>query len=139
MELSLKKYVLFALKWLIPFASLEILICILYSAKVTSSDIFGIINIANIVCLLLPGSYYLAMFFLYRSKCKTFTLQEGNIINWEAGFFRYTGKVILEIDGVEYSTSAYFSTDECKELVGKRISYAIINETLFIYNIKDQV
>ena len=77
------------------------------------------------------------MFFVYKNKCKNFTPVEGVITNWEAGFYRFTGGVIIKVDDKEYSTSAYFSNEECKELVGKSISYALIDETLFIYEIKD--
>ncbi len=55
----------------------------------------------------------------------------------EGGFFRYTGAVIIKTDDKEYSTSAYFSQEEAKEMVGKKVSYAIISDTLFIYEIKE--
>lgn len=85
----------------------------------------------------MPGAYYLIMFFVLKRKCKNVTPKDGVISNWEAGFYRYTGGVIIKIDDTEYSTSAYFSNEECKELIGKTISYAIIDETLFIYEIKN--
>ena len=78
------------------------------------------------------------MFFIYKKKCKGFTPAEGVIMNWEPGFYRYTGSVIIKVDNKEYSTSAYFNYEDCKELVGKTISYAIIDEILFIYRIIEQ-
>ena len=137
MALSLKKYLSSALKWLIPFVFLETLICLLYLTKVTQAELFTIVNIVNIVCLLIPGAYHLIMFFFFLKKCKNVTPTQGVISNWQAGFYRYTGSVIVKIDDNEYSTSAYFSNAECKELVGKTISFAIIGETLFIYEIKN--
>lgn len=137
MEYSLKKYLFTALKWLTPFVLLELLICILYFTGNVEETLFTIINIVDIVFLLLPGIYFLIMFFVFKKKCKSFTPVEGMITNWESGFYRYTGSVIIKINDKEYSTSAYFSNDECKELVGKIISYAIIDETLFIYDIKE--
>ncbi len=77
------------------------------------------------------------MFFIFKNKCQKIVPADGVITNWEQGFYRYTGSVIIKLNDNEYSTSAYFSTDECKELVGKSVSYAIINETLFIYEIKE--
>ena len=136
MELSLKKYLSTSLKWLTPFVLLEILISILYFANVAQLGLFTVINIIDVVCLLIPGSYYLIMFFVFRSKRKNVIPVEGVISNWESGFYRYTGAVTIKIDDKTYSTSAYFSSDECKELVGKTISYAIIYETLFIFEIK---
>lgn len=137
MEYSLKKYLFTALKWLTPFVLLELLTCILYFTGNVEVALFTIINIVDIVFLLLPGIYFLIMFFVFKKKCKSFTPVEGMIANWESGFYRYTGSVIIKINDKEYSTSAYFSNDECKELVGKIISYAIIDETLFIYDIKE--
>ena len=137
MELSLRKYLSFALKWLIPFAFLEILICILFFTSVIKSGLFAFIFVINIICLLLPGAYFLTMFFIFKKKCKCFTPIDGVIVNWEAGFYRYTGSVIINSDGKEYSTSSYFTNEECKGLVGKHVSYAIIDEMLFIYEIND--
>ncbi len=137
MELSLKKYLSFALKWLIPFAFLEILICVLFFASIIKSGLFAFLFIISIICLLLPGAYFLTMFFIFKKKCKRFTPVDGVIANWQSGFYRYTGSVIIKADDKEYSTSAYFTNEECKELVGKSVSYAIIDETLFIYEIND--
>lgn len=137
MVYSLKKYFFTALKWLTPFVLLEILICILYFTGNVEATLFAIINIVDVVFLLLPGIYFLIMFFVFKKKCKGFTPAEGKIANWEAGFYRYTGSVIIKVDGKEYSTSAYFSNYECRELVGKNVSYAIIDDTLFIYDIKE--
>ena len=74
---------------------------------------------------------------VFKKKCESVTPVDGVIANWEAGFFRYTGAVIVKVDDKEYSTSAYFSNEEAKEMVGKTVSYAIISETLFIYEVKE--
>ena len=75
--------------------------------------------------------------FVFKKKCESATPVDGVIANWEAGFFRYTGAVIVNVDDKEYSTSAYFSNEEAKEMVGKTVSYAIISDTLFIYEVKE--
>ena len=134
-KLTLSKYLTTALKWLTPFALLEILICVLHFSGIAEATLFALINIANFICLLLPGGYYLTMFFVFKKKCESATPVDGVIANWEAGFFRYTGAVIVKVDDKEYSTSAYFSNEEAKEMVGKTVSYAIIADTLFIYEI----
>ena len=77
------------------------------------------------------------MFFVFKKKCESATPVDGVIANWEAGSFRYTGAVIVKVDDKEYSTSAYFSNEEAKEMVGKTVSYAIISDTLFIYEVKE--
>lgn len=137
MELSTRKYLSTALKWFIPFALLETLICLLLFTKTIGTSVFAAVNIANFVCLLLPGMYFLITFFIFKNKCKKIVPADGVITNWKQGFYRYIGSVIIKLNDNEYSTSAYFSAEECKELVGKSVSYAIINETLFIYEIKE--
>jgi hypothetical protein len=109
MELSLKKYLSTALKWLTPFVFLELLICILYFTSITEAGLFAIINIVNIVCLLIPGAYFLIMFFVYKQKCKNFIPTEGVISNWQTGFYRYTESVIVKVDDKEDSTSSLWS------------------------------
>jgi len=137
MELSLKKYLTAALKWLIPFLLLEFLIGILRLAGIAETESFALISAVNVLFLLLPGMCFLAMFFVFKKKCKSFIPAEGVIANWNSGFYRYTGSVIIKIDEKEFSTSAYFSSEECKDMVGKTVTYAIIDEILFIYAVKD--
>ena len=136
-KLSLSKYLATSLKWLIPFVLLETLICVLHFSGIAQATLFAIVNVANFICLLLPGGYYLTMFFVFKKKCESATPVDGVIANWEAGFFRYTGAVIVKVDDKEYSTSAYFSNEEAKEMVCKTVSYAIIADTLFIYEIRE--
>ena len=90
-----------ALKWLTPFAILEILICVLHFSGIAEATLFAMINVVNFVFILLPGSYYLTMFFVFKNKCESATPVDGVIANWEAGFFRYTGAVILKVDDKE--------------------------------------
>ncbi|MBR7116979.1 MAG: hypothetical protein IKC87_04645 [Clostridia bacterium] len=136
-KLTLSKYLTTALRWLMPFALLEILACVLYFTGIAEGYLFAVVNVVDFVFLLLPGGYYLAMFFVFNKKSKSTTPEDGVIINWESGFFRYTGSVIVKVDGKEYSTAAYFSQEEAKEMVGKAVSYAIIADTLFIYEVKE--
>ena len=137
MVFSLRKYLASSLKWLIPFVALELLIFILHFTQSIEAGLFAVINAIDIVFLLLPGAYYLITFFVYKKKCKNYTPKVGVITNWENGFYRYTGCVILKEDDKEYSTSAYLSSDECRDMVGKTVSYAIISDTLFIYQIAE--
>lgn len=137
MKLPLKKYRATALTQLLPFVLLEAFIGLLFVTKAVGSGVFAVVTLANVFCLLLPGAYFLILFFLFKSKCKNVAPVDGVIANWSAGFYRHTGSVIVKQDEKEYSTSAYFSAEECKELVGKHVSYAIIDETLLIYEIKE--
>lgn len=136
-KLTLSKYLTVAIKWLTPFALLEILICVLYFTGIAEATLFAMISVVNFVFLLPFGAYYLTMFFVFKKKCEGATPVDGIIVNWEVGFIRYTGAVIVKADDKEYSTSAYFSQEEAKEMVGKTVSYAIIADTLFIYEIKE--
>lgn len=137
MELSLKKYLFSGLKFSISFFAV-MLSCIAVSfIDGIDSTIFCAITIPiSAMLLLLPALYYWAAFFRFGRKCKNFTPTEGIVFNWETGPLRYTGSVIVRVGDTEYSSSAYFTHDECKELVGKTVYYAIIDELLFIYGIK---
>ncbi len=120
------------MKRLIPFVLLEALICPLFFTNVVGSGVFTVVNIADFVCLLIPGGYYLIMFFIFKKKCNDFVPSEGVIDNWAAGFYKYTGGVIIKNNDKEYSTSAYFGNEECKDLVGKSVSYALSTK-LYLY------
>lgn len=138
MLLSLKRYLMNSLKLLAIYAFIGViglLMCFVHNSDV---EVFLAIAIpAASLLLLLPAGYYFVMFLVYKKKCMNFTPVEGVIANWEIGLFRHTGCVIVNVDGKEYSSPSYFSYYDCKELVGKTISYAIIDETLFIYEVKD--
>lgn len=69
-------------------------------------------------------------------KCKDATPMEGVIFNWTGG--KYNGNVIIKHNGEEYTSSADFSHEECREMVGKTVLYAIIDSSLFIYEVKEQ-
>ena len=75
------------------------------------------------------------MFFVYRKKRNNYTPIEGIVTNWTKGFYRNTGSVIVKFNDEEYSTSECFSYEECKNLIGKNILFAIIDEKLFIYKV----
>lgn len=138
MKLSLKKYLTASLKWFAPFVFIGLVCLFLWLADTIDTGMFLFIAVViDGIFLLPPAGYYFVMFLVFRKKCTNFTPVEGIVANWKTGFYRYTGSIIVNVDGKEYSTSAYFSNEECKELVGKTISYAIIGETLFIYEIKD--
>ena len=116
-KLSLSKYLATSLKWLIPFVLLETLICVLHFSGIAQATLFAIVNVANFICLLLPGGYYITMFFVFKKKCESATPVDGVIANWEAGFFRYTGAIIVTVEDKEYSTSAYFSNEHILALM----------------------
>ena len=67
-KLTLSKYLTTALKWLTPFALLEILICVLHFSGIAEATLFAMINVVNFVFILFPGSYYLTMFFVFKKK-----------------------------------------------------------------------
>ena len=136
MKLSLKKYLTTALEFLAGYVFLEILICILYFAGEGKDFSFIFTNIANFAFLLSPGAYHLTMFFVFKKKSEKATPEDAVITTWESSF-RYHGKVIVKKDDTEYASPSYFSHVECKDLVGKTISCAIIYDTLFIYCVKD--
>jgi len=139
MELSLKKYLMSAAKLLALFLFIGILCLVVCFVDTIDTGIFlALVIPVSCIFLLFPAGYYCWIFFVFNKKSKNIAPVEGVVTNWEAGFFyRGTGGIIVNVDGKEYATSAYFSCDECKQLVGKTVSYAIIDETLFVYEIKD--
>jgi len=137
MILSLKKYLIFALKWFLPFVFIGAICIVLLISGVIDTGMFLFIAVAiNGIFLLLPAGYYFAMYLSFRKKCEKYAPLKGVVANWEAGFYRYTGSIIVKVDDTEYSSSACFSYEECRELVGKTVSYAIIDEILIIYEIE---
>ncbi len=138
MELSLKKYISSALKLFIPFL-VVIVSCIVvcFIDTIDAGTFCAIIIPISSILLFFPAGYYFITFFIFKKKCKEYTPVEGVIFNWKASFYKYLGSVIIKIDDKEYATSAYFTHEECKNLVGKTILYAIIDETLFIYEVKE--
>ena len=135
---SLQKYLGIALKFFIPFIFiLTLCIILLINNGETIKITISVALFITILLLGLPAIYYFTLYLIFRKKCKKYTPREGVVYNWEIGFFRYSGSVIVKDEDTEYSSSAYFYRDDAKELVGKTISYAIIDETLFIYEIKN--
>lgn len=137
MAYSLKQYRLASCRWLIPFAFLEGLIVLLFATETVNVTCLVLVSLANAACLFLPGLYFLVMFWVFRRKSANAVICDGVIANWEAGFYRHTGRVVIQTGGDAYATSAYFSTDECQALVGVAVSYAIIDETLFLYALNE--
>ena len=59
----------------------------------------------------------------------------GTVFNWEARS-HFTGAIIVNHEGKEFSSPGFFTHEEAKEAVGKEICYCILNDTLFIMEIK---
>lgn len=135
MKLSLKKYLTHSIRWFIPFVLIGA-ICLTFCIFDGADAKLSYIMVLNIIAFFCPAAYYLFLFFKFRKKTLNLSPVEGVVSNWKAGSHRYTGKIIVNVDGEEYSTSSYFSCEECKNLVGKTITYAIIDEVLFVYEIK---
>lgn len=86
---------------------------------------------------LLPAVYYFYLCIAFKKKCENVEQKEGVITNWELGFWRYGGCVCLKEGEQELLSSEIFGRTEAKELVGRTVKYAVIDEILFIYEIKD--
>ncbi len=138
-QISLKKYLSSFIKSFASFL-MVILLCVavIFIDGIDTGVFLVIVLPVAFLMLLLRSVYYLAMFFVFKKKCMGITPIECVVSNWETGFFRYSGSIIVNIEGKEYSTSAYFSHTECKELVGKTISCTIIDDMLLVFEIKEQ-
>lgn len=137
LQLSLRKYLSSFIKSFASFL-VVILLCVsvVFIDGINTGVFLALVLPISSLILLFPAIYYLAMFFVFKKKCIGVTPMECTIATWEAGFFRYSGSIVVRIDEKEYSTSAYFSHAECRELVGKSALCAIIDDTLIVYEIK---
>lgn len=136
--LSLKKYLTYAFLYLTPFIFIMGISILLHFTDAEKYSItIAVVRLFSILGLLMPALYYFYMYFKFKIKCKKISPITGVIANWQHGFVRYTGSVIIKINDTEYSTSAYFNYDDAKDLVGKSVKCAIIDETLIIYEILD--
>lgn len=82
-----------------------------------------------------PFVFYLICLVFYRNQSKKNSPRIGTISNWDTGFFRYLGNVSITLENKTYSTPSYMGKNEAQNLVGKNVSFCIINDTLFIYEI----
>ncbi len=80
--------------------------------------------------------YNLYAYFTYKKKAKNMTPRIGTISNWSlSGYRSHWACVVLQWEGKEYYSPHCFSSYEAEEMVGKEVSYIIINDTLLIYDI----
>lgn len=133
--LSLKRFLSAAMKWLIPFVCLEALIIVLFATQIAGESFFAVISLVNAVLLLFPGATYLAQYVYYGRRCRGLTPTVGVVKTWQAGFFRYTGGLTVQIGGRDYETAACFGCGECRELVGKTVRCAVVGETVILYEV----
>ncbi|MBQ7768806.1 MAG: hypothetical protein IJ403_07995 [Oscillospiraceae bacterium] len=95
--------------------------------------ILGLFFTLIVLCV---SVYYFYAYFSYQKKAKGLTPNIGTISNWKlSGHKSFWGCVVLNVDGVEYCSPNYFSAYEAEEMVGKQVSYVIVEETLLIYDI----
>ena len=83
----------------------------------------------------LPCIGYAVAGIVNNKKSKTLPRQEGEIVNWARGFWKNMGNVIVKIDDKEYSTPSYFFGEEARELVGSKISFCLIEDTVYIFEV----
>lgn len=133
--LSLKRFLFAALKRLIPFVCLEVLIVALFAAQIAGESLFAVVSLVNAVFLLFPGVTYLAQYVYYGKRCLGLTPTEGVVKTWQTGFFRYTGGLTVQVGGRDYETAACFGYDECRELIGKTVRCAVVGETVILYEV----
>ena len=139
---SVKKYFTAGALYVLGFLGLLLATLCISVVKSKNAADFGTFMMVGAViggAVLLPiAAYYLIMGAVYRKKCAQHTPVMGVVSNWEIGFMRNTACICLKTtDGTEYKTSAVFGIAEAKEMVGKPILYAIVDEQLLVYEVKD--
>ena len=73
---------------------------------------------------------------VYQKKAAELTPQTGVIFNWGKASRRTPwGHVTLKHNGTEYESAPYFYHATAESMVGKEVSYVIVDDTLLIYEI----
>lgn len=83
---------------------------------------------------LIPAYYYLIIAIILSKKSNNCEKQICKVNNWSS-WARMFGRVSVLIEDKEYPTAAYFTGVEARSFVGKDISFCIIGETLFIFEV----
>lgn len=78
----------------------------------------------------------------YSKKCKGMTPSVATVFNWhmeESYSRRGTPPASISImqDGKEYFSPEYFSCTEAQQMVGKQISYVIIDDVVLLFTVVD--
>lgn len=109
-------------------------VCVLLTIAMPGAlKLMGLIIIFVAACF---AAYHIYAYFSYQKKAENLTPSIGTISNWKlSGHRGYFGCVVLNLNGVEYCSPNYFQTYEAEEMVGKEVSYVIVEETLLIYEV----
>jgi len=114
--------------------SLLFLACILLGIAMP-----GMMRLMVVAFSLVPfflAAYYTYAYVSYQKKVKNLTPSIGTISNWGLSDHKsYWGHVVLDLDGVAYCSPDYFQTYEAEHMVGKKVSYVIVEDTLLIYEV----
>lgn len=135
MKISLNKYLTYAVGLLLAFIGIVALSALIWIFDDVSFQLYFLVVI-SVVGLLVPSLYYFYLFFKLKKKSVDIILRDAVVYNWESSG-KYSGRIIIKDDGKEYKTSAYFSHQECKDMVGQTVAYAIIDGILFIDSVKE--
>ena len=103
------------------------------------STVFGflvIMVLIGVVALVIPGCYYLYMFFTAKKKCAKGKLRKGTVSNWSSGLrARALCRVKVKAGDSEYRSSALYSRWKASSMVGKRITYIILDDKLVVCDV----
>ncbi len=95
--------------------------------------------IGFVICLFGFGSvvaYNVFCYIAYQKKVKDMVPKIGTIFNWNlSGHRSRLGCVTLKVDEKEFCSPHYFMADDAENMVGKTVSYVIVDDTLLIYEI----
>ena len=137
MPYSSKKYILEVIKRIVLFFLFLLLMWLTsYADNVSFTLLLSITLPIGGIFFFIPSVYYLVIFFITLKKSKDITPKEALIVNWRRGFGKRSAALIATIDGIDYSTSAYFNLRMAHRYVGLNVSCAVILNKLFIYEIK---
>lgn len=82
--------------------------------------------------------YYLYLFFKTRIKLKSAEVKEGSISSWNLVYATRSMAYLIINDGyVDYHTAAVFSRYSAPDMVGRSVSYAIIDDKAVIVELTE--
>lgn len=114
--------------------ALSIVLCFLgFSVEDKFYGVVGVILVPVFAVILCRRLYHYKS---YSKRCLGVKPNEAVIANWQIGGHRSrVASVSIKVSGKEYFSPTYFGVYEAEYMVGHKVSYVIIDETLLIYDI----
>jgi len=99
----------------------------------------GLAPIGIVVGAIIGGIMFLtvALHFLmlaprHQALAKNAEVMEGQIDTWEPGFYRFTGKIGVRVNGHRFYTPACCSRAEAISAIGRELTFCVVDGVIYI-------